>query len=115
MKAGGGKLQGVHAVKYKTQCGNGSQITNGYAPIHISHEDQGYTAKDDILPDRFYQNFKTGPLKDTPYTKEGMDRAQELYYQMAGWDPELGIPTEGKFHELDLGWVADELKATIKK
>ena len=76
---------------------------------------EGYTAKDDVLPDRFYQNFKTGPLKDTPYTKEGMDRAQKLYYQMAGWDPELAVPTEGKLYELDLGWVADELKASLKK
>jgi aldehyde:ferredoxin oxidoreductase len=29
-----------------------------------------------------------------------------VYYGMMGWDPQTGVPTEGKLHELDIGWAA---------
>jgi hypothetical protein len=34
-----------------------------------------------------------------------------LYYAMMGWDAQ-GIPSAAKLHELELGWVIDELRAS---
>jgi len=76
---------------------------------------EGYTAKDDVLPERFYEGFNSGPLKDKGIDKETMHQALQTYYDMAGWDPERAVPTAGKLHELDLGWVVEELEKTVTK
>jgi len=76
---------------------------------------EGYTAKDDIIPERFYEAFNSGPLKDKGIGKEAMHQAIQTYYKMAGWDPERAIPTAEKLQELDLGWVVEELDKTIIK
>ncbi len=70
---------------------------------------EGFTAKDDRLPTRLHEAFTSGPLKDKPITREAMQEALQTYYAMAGWNPELGVPTTAKFQELDIGWVVDEL------
>ncbi len=77
---------------------------------------EGYTAKDDVLPERFYEAFNSGPLKDKEIGRETMQQALQTYYKMSGWDPERAVPTTEKLQELDLGWVAAELdKATARK
>ncbi len=77
---------------------------------------EGYTAKDDIIPERFYEAFNSGPLKDKEIGKQTMHQALQTYYKMAGWDPERAVPTTEKLQELDLGWVVEELdKTAIKK
>jgi len=76
---------------------------------------EGYTAKDDILPERFYEAFNSGLLKDKEIGRETMHQALQTYYKMAGWDPERAIPTAEKLQELDLGWVVEELGKTVIK
>ena len=76
---------------------------------------EGYTAKDDILPERFYEAFNSGPLKDKEINRETMHQAIQTYYKMAGWDPERAVPTVEKLQELDLGWVVEELDKTATK
>ncbi len=77
---------------------------------------EGYTAKDDIIPKRFYEAFNSGPLKNKEIGREAMHQALQTYYKMAGWDSERAVPTTEKLQELDLGWVVEELdKTTIKK
>jgi len=76
---------------------------------------EGYTAEDDIIPERFYEAFTSGPLKDKKIDRETMRQAIQTYYKMAGWDPERAVPTTEKLHELDLGWVVEELDKTAKK
>jgi len=49
--------------------------------------------------------FERGLLTET----KDMARTTELYYVMCGWDKETGAPTEGKLHELGIGWVAELL------
>ncbi len=66
---------------------------------------EGYTAKDDIIPDRLYKTFNSGPLKDKGIGRETMHQAIQTYYKMAGWDPEQAVPTKEKLQELDLEWV----------
>lgn len=78
---------------------------------------EGYTAKDDMLPERFYHAFtKDGPLKDKlVITEESLKEALQTYYAMSGWDPELATPTLEKLQDLDIAWVAEELnKAGVK-
>jgi aldehyde:ferredoxin oxidoreductase len=62
---------------------------------------EGFTAKDDTLPDRLFEGLHNGKLKGQGIGREEFDNALKLYYQMAGWDGE-GIPTPGKLAELDL-------------
>ena len=76
---------------------------------------EGYSAKDDIIPERFYEAFNSGPLKDKKIGKQTMHQAIQTYYKMAGWDPERAVPTAEKLQELDLGWVVKELDKTVIK
>jgi aldehyde:ferredoxin oxidoreductase len=76
---------------------------------------EGYTAKDDIIPDRLYEAFDSGPLKDKKIGKETMHQAIQTYYGMAGWNPERAVPTKEKLQELDLAWVIEELDKTATK
>jgi len=76
---------------------------------------EGYSAKDDIIPERFYKAFNSGPLKNKEIGRETMHQALQTYYKMAGWDPERAVPTREKLQELDLGWVVEELDKTATK
>jgi aldehyde:ferredoxin oxidoreductase len=79
------------------------------ALARIFNAREGYTAKDDVIPERLYKAFTSGPLKDKGIGKETMQKALQTYYEMAGWDPERAIPTAEKLQELDLGWLVPEL------
>ena len=77
---------------------------------------EGFTAKDDYLPERLYTGVSSGPLKDKGIDKEAMQQAIQTYYRMSGWDPERAVPTAEKLHELDLSWAVGELdRRAVKK
>ena len=65
---------------------------------------EGLTSKDDKLPERFFEAFTSGPLKDKAIDKEEFEKAIKTYYAMQGWD-ENGVPTKEKLAELDLDWI----------
>ncbi len=67
---------------------------------------EGFTVKDDILPDRFFQPMEGGTLKGKKIDKEEFLKALEAYYEMMGWDPETGVPKRAKLAELDLDWLS---------
>ena len=67
---------------------------------------EGFTAKDDVLPDRFFQPMEGGTLRGKKIEREDFSKAMETYYEMMGWDPETGIPMKGKLSELDLDWLS---------
>jgi aldehyde:ferredoxin oxidoreductase len=66
---------------------------------------EGFTSKDDTLPDRFFNPMEGGTLKGKKIDKEQFSKAIETYYQMMGWDPETGVPKKEKLAELDLDWL----------
>jgi len=71
----------------------------------------GFTSKDDTLPEVFYQDFKGGPLDGQgAINKEDFQKALRLRYELMGWDPDIGIPTPAKLLELGLDWLIDEVK-----
>jgi aldehyde:ferredoxin oxidoreductase len=67
---------------------------------------EGFTARDDILPDRFFQSMEGGTLKGKKIDREEFSKALETYYEMMGWDPKTGVPKRAKLSELDLDWLS---------
>ena len=81
----------------------------GMAMARAFNARERFTAKDDYLPDRFFEPFASGPLKGVAQKRHEFRAALQTYYQMAGWDPDIGAPTRAKYQDLDLDWVAAEL------
>jgi aldehyde:ferredoxin oxidoreductase len=69
---------------------------------------EGFTVKDDWLPDRFFHPHNVGALSRTAVDPEQFRRARRTYYMMNGWNEETGAPTREKLEELDVGWVAEK-------
>jgi aldehyde:ferredoxin oxidoreductase len=66
---------------------------------------EGFTRKDDRLPNRFFEPLPEGPAKGNHLDKEQYRTALDQYYQMAGWDQTTGNPREGTLRELSLEWL----------
>jgi len=66
---------------------------------------EGFTARDDTLPDRFFRPMEGGTLKGKKINREEFSKGLETYYEMMGWDPETGVPKKAKLAELDLDWL----------
>ena len=72
---------------------------------------EGFTSKDDTLPEVFYHNFQGGPLDGQgAIDKADFQKALKLRYQLMGWDPDNGIPSPAKLIELGLDWLINEVK-----
>jgi aldehyde:ferredoxin oxidoreductase len=70
---------------------------------------EGFTRADDVLPARIATPHLSGSLNEEPVAPEVLDAALTTFYGMMGWDPQTGVPTEAKLHELDIGWVGEVL------
>ena len=68
---------------------------------------EGFTAADDTLPDRMFEPLENGALEGVAIDRAEFERSKRLYYEMAGWDPETGVPTRGKLAELGLLWAVE--------
>lgn len=62
---------------------------------------EGFTEKDDRLPKRVMQAFKTGPLAGVEITEEAFYRSRQTWYGLMGWTPE-GVPTQERLAQLGL-------------
>lgn len=71
---------------------------------------EGFTDKDDNLPDRMFQPLRNGKLEGIAVDRDEFDKALRTYYQMAGWDYN-GVPTPAKLAELELEWVMEGVPA----
>jgi len=58
-----------------------------------------------------FPKYKVAAVQAAPVflDREAMQQALQTYYRVSGWDPEQAAPTPEKLHELDLGWVVEEL------
>jgi aldehyde:ferredoxin oxidoreductase len=79
----------------------------GLAMARAFNAREGFTAKDDYLPDRFFEPFTAGPLQGVAQKRHEFRAALETYYRMAGWDPITAAPTRTCYQDLDLEWVDD--------
>jgi len=71
---------------------------------------EGFTAEQDVLPDRFFQPFQEGPSQGNALPRDEFARARTTFYQMMGWDEQTAVPHVWKLQELGVGWVADKLR-----
>jgi aldehyde:ferredoxin oxidoreductase len=70
---------------------------------------EGIDSSWDVLPKKLFQPKVGGASDGVAITREEFESAKTSYYQLAGWDPDTGIPTRAKLEELELGWAADML------
>jgi aldehyde:ferredoxin oxidoreductase len=63
---------------------------------------EGFTAGDDRLPRRVMEPFTEGPIAGSHITEEELDWCIHRYYDLMGWDPETGEPTDECLRELAL-------------
>jgi aldehyde:ferredoxin oxidoreductase len=74
---------------------------------------EGFTKKDDTLPNRFFDPLPDGPSKGARVDRRGFDEAKELYYALAGWDESTGNPTPEKLKSLSLEWLTPTAPETM--
>jgi len=66
---------------------------------------QGFTRKDDRLPDRCFQPVPTGAMAGASIDRGKFEEMVDAYYEMMGWDPATGQPRRGVLLELGLEWA----------
>jgi aldehyde:ferredoxin oxidoreductase len=70
---------------------------------------EGFTRKDDTLPERLFTPLENGALEGEVFPREEFESALTYLYELKGWDPEIGTPTRDRLEALSLGWTADLL------
>ena len=62
---------------------------------------EGFTAADDVLPERYFQPKTDGVLANISVDKTKYEEARQYYYVLMGWDAN-GVPLPEKVRELGL-------------
>jgi len=70
---------------------------------------EGFSRKDDILPERVMKPLPEGALKGESCQEDVLQNMLDLYYDYRGWDRRQGWPKREKLEELGLGRVAEDL------
>jgi aldehyde:ferredoxin oxidoreductase len=71
---------------------------------------EGFTAADDVLPDRAFEPLEGGPLRGKKLERDQFFETRAITYDMLGWDRQTGAPKLWKLYELGLDWVAEDLE-----
>jgi aldehyde:ferredoxin oxidoreductase len=71
---------------------------------------EGFTRKDDTLPERLFSPLENGALAGESFPREELEIALTKLYQIKGWQSETGIPTRERLEALSIGWAADMLE-----
>jgi aldehyde:ferredoxin oxidoreductase len=66
---------------------------------------EGIDGSADNLPKKLGQPLKGGKSGGRFVDFERLEQSRRFYYQLAGWDPERGVPDRSRLEALDLGWV----------
>ena len=62
---------------------------------------EGFTAADDVLPERYFGPKTDGPLASKSLDRAKIAQARDYYYFFMGWDAS-GVPTKAKLAELGI-------------
>ncbi len=69
---------------------------------------EGLTAKEDTLPDRFFEEpIDFGSHEGVKLDRATFERVIKLYYDMMGWD-ESGKPKASTLYDFGLGWLCEK-------
>jgi len=75
-----------------------ARLVSGYNSYRGSYSEQ------DTLPKRLFDEpLKGGRSEGLLVPRAEFQQVLDLYYRMAGWDVETGLPTQAKLKEL--GWI----------
>jgi aldehyde:ferredoxin oxidoreductase len=67
---------------------------------------EGLTRADDRLPKKFYKALRgTGPTAGVALDESEIERAKDMYYELAGWNLADGLPSEHTLARLGLDWI----------
>jgi aldehyde:ferredoxin oxidoreductase len=66
---------------------------------------EGFSRKDDTLPERIFQGLQNGPLEGKPFPRDEFERALTVLYGLKGWDPETSQPSRERLEALSLSWA----------
>jgi aldehyde:ferredoxin oxidoreductase len=70
------------------------------------NEREGFTREDDQMKKKFFEPLKgSGPTAGVYMTREQLEHAKDVYYQLNGWDQTTGNPTPEKLAALGLEWI----------
>ena len=59
------------------------------------------------VADRFYEEpVPDGPCEGAVISRETIDKVLDEYYEVRGWDKNMGVPTREKLSELGLDDIA---------
>ncbi len=72
---------------------------------------EGFSRKDDTLPDRLFQPLENGALQGIGIDRQAFDETLTALYRFKGWDPVTAAPTPGRLSRLGLDWAADVVQA----
>lgn len=75
---------------------------------------EGFSRKDDTLPERLFQGLENGPLQGIIMPRAEFEESLTSLYRKKGWDPETGVPTRERLEALSLGWAADMLPQEVR-
>jgi len=68
---------------------------------------EGFTRRDDTLPERLFQPLENGALAGVAIPREEFEQTMTALYQLKRWDPLTTVPTRERLAELGLEWAAD--------
>ncbi len=68
---------------------------------------EGAGRDQDTLPKRLFEPLKGGKTEGLSVDRAEWEAALTRYYEMAGWDPQTGMPTREKLAALGLEWILD--------
>jgi len=71
---------------------------------------EGFSAADDVLPDRFFESLGGGTLEGKRLVPDQFFDTRSITYDMLGWDRQTAAPKRWKLLELGLGWVVENLE-----
>jgi aldehyde:ferredoxin oxidoreductase len=63
---------------------------------------EGFAANDDKIPGRVMKAFSKGPIAGNEINEDAFYWAKRRYYEMMGWDPETGEPTDACLEAYEL-------------
>jgi aldehyde:ferredoxin oxidoreductase len=74
---------------------------------------EGLGVESDTLPPRMFEPLQGG-ARDGARVDARFPEARSEYYEAMGWDPETGVPSDGKLMDLGLDWVIPALASSAR-
>ena len=73
---------------------------------------EGFSRKDDVLPERLFQPLENGALEGHAIPRKEFEQALTQLYQFKGWNPLNGNPTKERLEKLSLDWAINMFEQT---